>query len=239
MPDGADLSVICARPDGQDEAVGAPVSPVLTEASRYTDRILFAGRFPNADVDPFLTARVVVVGEVSALAAVVLRLLRRGRLGSPETGSSTEPLAIGYVALQRNDFQQRWNLPIGAAGVVAACTGTARPIAFLRNDNGGVLVGTGVVDSPAGTVYVDETPVLRGSADRLVVRPGSETGLELTVERRRALRLPPRREVHLGRAASIGFTAPTVVESDGIPAARALARWTWYVHTEPLPLVRP
>ena len=239
MPGRADLSVICARPDGQDEAVGAPVSPVLAAAAGFTDRIFFAGRFPNADVDPWLTERVVVIGEVSALAAVVLRLLRRGRLGSPETGPPDQPLSLGYVPLQGNNFQQRWNLAVGTAGVAAACTGTARPIPFLRNDNGGVLVDEGVIDSPTATVYVDETLALRGTADRLVVRPGGESGLELTLERRRALRLPPRREQHRGRAASLGFAAPTIVVSDGIPAPRPLPRWTWYAHTEPLPLVRP
>ncbi len=233
------LTVICGRPDGQDEAIGPPISPVLAEVGRFTDRVVFAGRFPGADIDNELTDRVVVVGEVSQLAAVVLRLLRRGRLGSPTDGPPASVTAVGYIALQRNGFTDRWDLPVGTRGVEVACTAATAPIPLLRNDNGGVLLDAGVVESPTATVYVDETLVLRGSADRLVVRPAAARGLTATLEWRRALRLPPKRQEASGRAVSIGFDTPTLVRSDGVDAPRPLPRWTWYAHTEPLHLARP
>jgi hypothetical protein len=95
------VTVLCARPDEQDEAVGPPLSPVLAAIRRFTARIEFVGRFPNSDIDPLLTEHVVVVGEDSQLAAVVVRLLRRGRLGSPQTGPATDPLTVGRSSAAR------------------------------------------------------------------------------------------------------------------------------------------
>jgi hypothetical protein len=234
-----DLTVICARPDGQDEAVGPPISKVLDAFARHTDQIHFCGRFPNKEIDPLLIGRVVVIGEENQLAAVVLRMLRRGLLGSPETGPPAAPTPIGYVPLQRNEFSTRWKLPVGVDAVDLACTAAARPIPLVRDDAGGVLISHGEVENPVATAYVDEHQVLAGAAGRLVVRPDPTRGLAVTIERRRALRLPPKREVHLGRAVSIGITEPTIVVSDGVPRPRPLPRWTYYAHTEPLYLARP
>ncbi len=235
----SELTVICARPDGQNEASGPPIAPVLEAAGRHTDRIHFVGRFPNRDIDPLLVGRVVVIGEVSQLAAVILRMLRRGLLGSPESGPPVGTTPVGYIALQRNEFTTRWRLPVGPAAVDFACTAPALPVPLLRDDAGGVLLSRGVVEEPTATVYVDERQVLTGSASRLVVQPDSARGLTAVVERRRPLGLPPKRETSTGRAISIGFAEPTVVISDGIPRPRALPRWTYYAHTEPYFLARP
>lgn len=233
------LTVICARPDGQDEATGPRVSPVLAAVTAHTDQVHFVGRFPDRDIDELLTGRVVVIGEESQLAAVVLRMVRRGLLGAPDTGPPAEITPVGYIPLQRNAFATRWRLDVGTAAVERACTGEVHPIPIARDDNGGVLISHGEIDDPAGTGYLDEHTVLAGSATRLVVRPDAPAGLSVTVERRRPLKLPPRREGHSGRALSIGFDAPTTVISDGVPRPRPLPRWTWYAHTEPLYLARP
>lgn len=233
------LTVICARPDEQDEAIGPPISTVLSAVNRFSDHIHFVGRFPAKDIDPLLVGRIVVIGEEHQLAAVVVRMLRRGLLGGPDTGPPEAPTPVGYIALQRNEFSTRWQLPVGVDAVEFAFTGTAQPIPLVRDDAGGVLLSHGEVENPVATAYLDENQILTGSASRLVVRPDPERGLSVTVERRRALRLPPKREVHLGRALSIGFAEPTVVVSDGIPRARPLPRWTWYAHPEPLYLARP
>ncbi len=235
----SELTVICARPDGQDEATGPLVSPVLAALVGHTDRVHFVGRFPNADIDPLLTGRIVVIGEENQFAAVVLRMIRRGLLGAPDTGPPAEITPVGYVPLQRNEFSRRWRLEVGAAAVERACRGDVHPVPVVRDDNGGVLISHGEIDDPAGTAYLDEHTVLRGSASRLVVRPEAPAGLSVTVERKRALRLPPKRETRAGRALSMGFDAPTAVVSDGVRRPRELPRWTWYAHTEPLYLARP
>jgi hypothetical protein len=237
-PPATGLSVICGRPDGQDEAIGPRITPVLDAVARFSDAVHFAGRFPNASIDEHLADRVVVIGEVAQLAAVVLRLLRTGRLGSPETGAPEHPVTVGFVALQPDDFTRRWGLAAGATAVETACTGTPAPIPLVRNDAGGVLVSRGVVEKPTAIAYVDDTLACNGPADRFVVRPGSNNGVEFTVEHDRPLRLPPKRQSFTGRAVSLGFAAPTVVISDGVPHPRPLPRWTWYTHTEPLLLAR-
>jgi hypothetical protein len=235
----SELTVICARPDGQDEATGPRVSPVLAALASHTGQVHFVGRFPGKDIDPLLTGRIVVVGEENQLAAVVLRMVRRGLLGAPDTGPPAEITPVGYIPLQRNEFSRRWRLEVGPAAVEQACSGAVRPIPFARDDNGGVLISHGEIDDPAGTAYLDEHTLLKGSATRLVVRPEAPAGLSVTVERKRALRLPPKRETRTGRALSIGFDSPTTVVSDGARRPRELPRWTWYAHTEPLYLARP
>ena len=235
----SELTVICARPDGQDEATGPLVSPVLAALAGHTDTVHFVGRFPGADIDPLLVGRIVVIGEQNQFAAVVLRMLRRGLLGAPDTGPPATVTPVGYIPLTRNDVSRRWGLETGVAAVERACTGDVHPVPLARDDNGGVLVGSGEVDSPAGTVYLDEHVVLRGRADRLVVRPDAPAGLAVTVEHRRPLKLPPKRQTHQGRALTMGFDAPTPVVADGVRRPREMQRWTWYAHTEPLYLARP
>lgn len=238
-PGSRGLTVLCARPDGQDEAIGPPVSPVLAAVARYTDAVHFVGRFPSRDIDPLLTpGRIVVIGELSHLAAVVQRLLRRGLLGAPDSDPAPD-LSVGYVPMRPDELSHRRGLPVGPGAVELACDGTARPIPLLRDDAGGVLLGIGQVQNPDATVYVDEHRVLAGPADRLVVRPGDEGGVAVTVERARRFGLPPRRATTAGRAVSIGFRQPSTVNSDGVDRPRPAARWTWYAHVHPLPLARP
>lgn len=234
-----DLTVICARPDGQNEAAGPPVQPVLEAVAGFSDQVHFVGRFPSKDIDPLLVGRVVVIGEINHLAAVVLRMVRRGLLGTPESGPPATVTPIGFVPMARDGFSRRWQLPVGVDAVELACTGDPHPVPFLRDDAGGVLLGHGEIDSPTGTGYVDEHQILAGSASRIVVRPDPAKGLSLTVERARVLRLPPRRRTTEGRAFSVGFAAPTVVVCDGIPRPRPVPRWNWYAHTEPMHLARP
>jgi hypothetical protein len=233
------LTVICARPDGQDEAVGPPVSPILAAVKAFTPQVHFVGRFPGKDIDPLLGGRVVVIGEEHQLAAVVLRLLRRGFLGSPQTGPPTVGVEVGYIPLARNEFSRRWGLPIGAAAVELACTAAVLPVPLVRDDVGGVLVSHGEITDLNATVYVDANQVLAGPARRLVVTPDPELGLAVTIEHARRFGLPPKRSTQRGRAVSIGFTSPTNVTSDGIAEPRPLDRWTYYAHTEPLLLARP
>jgi hypothetical protein len=235
----SELTVICARPDGQDEATGPPVSPVLAAVAAFTPEVHFVGRFPGKDIDSLLTGRVVVIGEESQLAAVVLRMVRRGLLGAPDTGPPATITPVGYIALHSNEFSRRWKLGAGVAAVERALTGDVHPVPVARDDNGGVLISHGEIDDPAGTVYLDEHTVLSGRASRIVVRPAAPPGLSVTVERKRALMLPPKREIRSGRALTMGFDEPTGIVGDGLRRPREMRRWTWYAHTEPLYVARP
>lgn len=170
----------------------------------------------KAAVDPFLdTPRLVVLGTDADLAAVVLRLLRTERL---------QDVAVGYV-------------PSGPTEVPVTCTATAaqraRPVRvpLVRDDNGGVLLGLGVLEVSEATVYCDSTPVLRG-AGKVEVRPGAE-GVRVRVRRRGLLRRPVGAS---GRAVQFGC-APASPVSDGIEHPRRLERWTWYRHVSDLCLL--
>jgi hypothetical protein len=179
------------------------------------------------DVDPLLKAddldRVVVHGTDADLASVVLRLMRTERV---------EELMVGFVPLDRKQSQvaQVWGLPID--GVDLALTGSERALPLVKDDNGGVLMGLGVVAPATGTVYCDDQVALRGDASRIEVTPGP-SGVSVKVVRGR-LRRPTTFE---GRAVQFGVdgTRPVL---DGVEYPRPVTRWTWYRHTEDLRAIR-
>jgi hypothetical protein len=175
------------------------------------------------DVDPLLKAddidRVVVHGTDADLAAVVLRLMRTERV---------DDIAVGFVPADRklSHVAQLWGLPVD--GVDLALTGSDRSLPLVRDDNGGVLLGLGVVAPARGTVYCDDTVALRGDASRIEVTPGP-SGVSVRVVRGRL-----RRPVTVaGRAVQFGIDETRPVR-DGVEYPRAVTRWTWYRHTEDL-----
>lgn len=182
----------------------------------------------KSDVDPVVggTAggHLVVHGTDADLAAVVLRLLRTERLDVP----------LGYVPVDADSPVARlWELPRDA--VAAALDGGARPFPLVRDDNGGVLVGLGVLAAVRGTVYCDDETPLRGAAQRIEVTPDRELGLRVRVVRRALLR--KKVGTVAGRAVQFGGDPVTPVH-DGIAHPRPLNRWTWYRHTDDLLIVR-
>lgn len=179
------------------------------------------------DVDPLLKGdeydRVVVHGTDADLAAVVLRLLRTDRVAD---------VPIGYVPTDHTQsvVARVWGLPVESAEL--ALTAGDRPLPFIRDDAGGVLLGLGVVPSVHGTVYCDDTVALRGDASRVEVTAG-QTGVEVRVVRGR-FRRPAE---FSGRAVQFGIDATAPVR-DGVPHPRLVTRWTWYRHTEDLRTIR-
>jgi hypothetical protein len=179
------------------------------------------------DVDPLLknddVDRVVVHGTDADLAAVVLRLMRTDRV---------DELMVGFVPVDRKQSHvaRLWGLP--ADGVDLAITGSDRGLPLVRDDNGGVLLGLGVVAPARGTVYCDDAVALRGDASRIEVTPGP-SGVSVKVVRGR-FRRPASFE---GRAVQFGIDQvhPT---RDGVEYPRAVTRWTWYRHTEDLRAIR-
>lgn len=120
--------------------------------------VLDVGPRPGKDlVDPVLDHdRIAVVGTDADFAAVVLRLLRKEKLGS--------------VAVTRR--------------VGALADGTPEPVTLVRDDNGGVLVGEGTMSDVDGVIYGDSTKLLDGHARRISVRPHPD-GVAVSVRRGR------------------------------------------------------
>lgn len=185
-----------------------------------------AGPRPGRDeVDPVLAehprARLIVHGTDADLAAVLVRLLRKERLGTE----------VGYVPAERRSVAAAvWGLPLRHdAAAELARYGVAGPVPLIRDDAGGVLVGRGEIRDFDGEGYCDATRVFRGPVRRFHVDAGPD-GVSV---------LPDRGvRAAVGRAVQIG-TRGARVRSDGVEHPREIPRWAWYRHTEPWHLVRP
>ena len=224
-PPSGDEQAGSARPDAREaRAVGALLDG-LAEQPRH-----FVGRRPGKWIDPLLTGRLLVIGDDADLAAVVLRLLRREVLGLVE-------LAYAPVA-DRTPVTDLWDLPLGRDAVRAAADGQVDPVPLVRDDVGGVLLGRAEIGPVNGVVYVDELCLLRGHAQLITVRPDRAKGLTVTITNRRQWPRVGRRLPNApGRAVQFGMT-PTTVVSDGVTYPRPMDRWTFYLHTQPLQLIR-
>lgn len=240
MAASAVLTMLLCRPDSSAAAdpdrrpkpdVFASAVAAAREPRAGNIAVHEIGPRPGKAIDALLAGRVLVVGDDADLAAVALRLLRKDLLG---------PVEVAFAAAGRTPFTRLWGLPTGPAAVQLALSGRVDAVPLVRDDVGGVLVGSGELGPLDGTVYVDENPILRGPAHRLQVQPDRHSGLAVTLELRRPTKLGllgRRPHAALGRAVQIG-TAPTSVVRDGVPYPRPMDRWTFYKHTEPLRLIR-
>ena len=168
----------------------------------------------------------VVCGTDADLAAVLLRLLRTGVLGT---------VPVGFVPAATSSVVARlWGVPTDpVCAAEIALRGEPHPVPLVRDDAGGVLVGLGVVRPLDGVAYCDDEVVLRGRASRLEVSPDRALGLVVRVVPRGLAR---RGRWATGRAVQLGCR-PTGVWRDGV-ASRTTDRWTWYRHTEDWQLLR-
>lgn len=208
-------------------------------AGRLADAVP-VGEVPDrSEIDPVLDRldgrRLVVQGTDAALAAVVLRLLRTSRLAD---------VPVGYVPVDpESEVAAVWGLPTDPARApTVALDGDAERAPLIRDDNGGVLVGQGVLGPVRGVIYCDDELVLRGQAGTVEVSPDpmasadtSKDGLTVRVTRKGLL--GKRVTNAAGRAVQVGCI-PLIVERDGTPFARPVDKWTWYRHTEDWRLVR-
>lgn len=200
-----------------------------------TDDILHrvSERPGKAEVDPLLAldgaGHLTVVGTDADLAAVVLRLLRKEKLGST---------TVAYVpADPASAVAELWGLPTDPGRALQlADGGDPDPVPLLRDDAGGVLLGRGRLGPVRGVAYCDDDVALRGPASRIVVEPDRDGGPGLVARVTRGTLLK-RRATYTGRAFQVGCL-PAIPRSDGVPHPRPMKRWTWYRHTEDLRLVR-
>ena len=199
---------------------------------------------PGRDaLDPLLpesAGHLLVHGTDADFAAVVLRLLRKGRLGN---------VCVGYVPASASPAAELWGL---SPNDVRPALRPALPVPLIRDDTGGVLVGRAEIAPITGQVYCDDERVLHGRARRLRVRPDPEAaplttaaadplatevepaadGLAVT-----ASRLLRAGSSARGRAVQASFENATVWR-DGVAHPRPLDQQVWYRHTEDLLLAR-
>jgi hypothetical protein len=199
----------------------------------------------RAEVDPWLddATRLVVAGSDAALAAVVVRLLRRERLDLPVAFVPGSPSSEAAVV---------WGLPTDpAAALDLAYDGVASPAPLIRDDRGSVIAGVHRVGPFSGVSFCDEHELVRGEADGLAARPdpAADTrgglgpgggGVAVTLRQRRRFRRA-REHTTFGRAATVGIRPGTVAAAsrDGVDDAKPLERRSWYRHTADWHLVRP
>ncbi|MGC7093485.1 hypothetical protein ACPZ19_02355 [Amycolatopsis lurida] len=206
---------------------GAPDFPAV-EGLRTE---VLGARPGKAEVDPLLPGaeHLVVAGTDADLAAIVLRLLRKERLGDT---------TVGFVPLGgESAFAGLWSLPEDPASAFRlAVRGDVDPVPLIRDDAGGVLLGRGEIGPVQGVGYCDDQVTLRGRARSIVVTPDTEGGAGLVVQVTKGV-LFRRPATFYGRAFQLGCI-PAIPVSDGVPYPREMKRWTWYRHTEDLRLVR-
>lgn len=195
---------------------------------RLGGRTADLGALPGrAEIDPLLAGadRLVVAGDDAALAAVLVRLLRRERL---DVGVALLPAADSVAAAV-------WGVPTDPDEALAlAREGTARAVPLVRDDRGGVVAGEHRVGGFTGAVYGDATEVWRGDAAGLVVHPdpaGGGVRVVVTGPSRWGGLRPGREAVGHGRAVQIGCR-PAELQRDGVTDERPLERRSWYRHTE-------
>lgn len=225
----ADESVVVL--DCRADAHADPAEPAA-RAGRHDAREVVGPR-PGKAIDPILAAadRAVVIGTDADLAAVTLRLLRKDRLAD---------VVLGYLPTETGHVARLWRLPgQPAARAEVAFHGPARSTPLVRDDVGGVLMGLGEISPVDATVYVDAALVLRGRAAAVEVVPDPAHGLAVSVRQRRLLGLGHRTTTTHGRAVQFGLRPGAGIARDGEAYPRAMDRWTFYRHTEPVRVARP
>ncbi|MEJ2888691.1 hypothetical protein [Actinomycetospora aeridis] len=206
-------------------------------AERGLDAVDLPALPARGDVDPVLDdlppgSRLVVAGDDAAVAAVLVRVLRRERLD----------LEVAVLPASGSAVAEVWGLPVDPPGALAlARGGSARPAPLVRDDHGGLVVGRHTAGPLHGEVYCDEHRVLRGDAAELVVLPDPAAGVRVTVTGPRRLGglRAGRTTTTAGRAVQLGCRPAVTVVRDGVPGDRPVSRRSWYRHTEDWLLVRP
>jgi hypothetical protein len=169
--------------------------------------------------------RLIVVGSDTDLAAVLTRLLRADLLG----------VELGFVSRRRSSATRAYRIPAGRRAARRARRGSAQRVPLIRDETGTAIVGAAQWRPPDeaqllhGEAVVDDAVLFDGDVAEVRIEPTATLpGLRARAAGGRWL---------AGRAAQLGTTGVAVVR-DGVPAARAARRSTFYRNTEGWLLVR-
>lgn len=169
--------------------------------------------------------RLIVIGSDADLAAALTRLLRAERLD----------VEVGFVSRRRSPATRAYRIPVSRRAARRARRGTAQRVPLIRDETAAAIVGAAYW-RPAdeaqplhGEAVVDDAVLFDGDVAGVRIEPtATQPGLRARVSGGRWL---------AGRAAQLGTTGVAVVR-DGVPAARAARRSTFYRNTEGWLLVR-
>lgn len=231
------LVVICGedarsvRGRAEPGAVVLPALPGRADLDPLVDRL--PGPGGGAQRSPTrATARLVVAGPDAALAAVLVRLLRRERLD----------VELAFLPLPGSVAASVWGIPTAPEAALAlARESIARPAPLVRDDRGGLVVGRHRAGPFLGEVYCDERRLWSGEAAGLEVRPdpaGTGAVAAVTGPRRLAGLRAGLTRAGGGRAVQLGCR-PVEMWRDDVPDERTVTRRSWYRHLEDWWLVRP
>ncbi|CAM3952672.1 hypothetical protein [Smaragdicoccus niigatensis] len=165
--------------------------------------------------------RLVVLGGDAALANVLGRLMKSGRLH----------IEIAYVPAYPGPAAKLYRTGTGAGAAARALEGHPTPLPLVRDELGHVLVGeaviTGVSNDPIeGEAYTDDTKLFSGHAKAIRVTPTADApGVRASMVR------PLFHRWISGRAFQLG-TAGATVTRDGVADPRVLKRISFYRHNE-------
>lgn len=196
----------------------------LVAVSAVPTREELLEKLPRGGVD----ARVVVIGDDAALAAVLTHLLRHERLD----------VELAYVPASRTPACKVYHLDHGSKAAKHALDGKALATPLIRDDLGVALVGVATLTGPdggklTGETYVNDHQLFNGVGPGVEIRPLAKApGLQ-------AARLGGfRRKWVSGRAAQSGAVSAMLVR-DGILERKQLKRSTFYRDANDWLLVRP
>ena len=136
--------MICCRPDRA--AAEADPTVRLALARCRSLEVTFVGRRPGKEIDPLLTGRLLVIGEDTDLAAVVLRLMRTERLAS---------VIVAYATDVSTAVTDLWSLPLGGAAVDLALGGDPDLVPIVRTPKGTFISGAGLRSTDDGKTWKD------------------------------------------------------------------------------------
>lgn len=204
--------------------IGTAGPEVLAELGRYGEvrPHLLPADADKSTVDEVLSTvdslRLVVIGDLPAFSRIVVRLLRRGLLGT------TDVAAI----VDSPQWTSSVGLPLGWRDQVAvAAGGAARALGLVRDDQGGIVLDVAEMWPDEARrfgvrAYVEDTLLVDEPVRAITVRP-TATGLRAVADRGWG-----RRPAVAGRAVTMSCQ-PARVRLDGVPLPNVRRRATfWY-----------
>lgn len=207
-----------------EEATAGPAEAALAGAGARVEAVGWPRGLGRPGLDAVLDRlgdrRLVIAADVSPLAAVLRRLMRRGELARVETA---------VLPIRPVPFLARHGIrPDLAAAARVAVEAACRTVGVLKDDSGDVVVDRAELRPWAGRgvwvrAYVDDERLCDGEIAGLRVERGGDGGLRATVTSRGL----GRKRTAQGRALQLACD-PAALSSDGAPREQPRRRRTWW-----------